>query len=134
MRWRVLAGVPLLLFVAPAPAAHAAVPVLVIDGKGWGHGVGMAQNPEIHHHRNDTADEESPHDVAGEVPVQHEDRERHAEGEEAARDPHHRSEDGGGFAIDLAMREDIAPPASSETEAPFWISGDTRVLKLNGAL
>src|SRR5437763_1568783 len=44
MRWRVLAGVPLLLFVAPAPAAHAAVPVLVIDGKGWGHGVGMAQD------------------------------------------------------------------------------------------
>src|SRR5436305_2096589 len=44
MRWRVLAGVSLLAAVAPAPAAHAAVPVLVIDGKGWGHGVGMAQD------------------------------------------------------------------------------------------
>src|SRR5947209_3972322 len=44
MRWRVLAGVILLAAVAPAPAAHAAVPVLVVDGKGWGHGVGMAQD------------------------------------------------------------------------------------------
>src|SRR3954471_24912913 len=44
MRWRVLVGVTLLAAVAPAPAAHAAVPVLVIDGKGWGHGVGMAQD------------------------------------------------------------------------------------------
>ena len=44
MRWRLLAGVSLLAAVAPAPAAHAAVPVLVIDGKGWGHGVGMAQD------------------------------------------------------------------------------------------
>src|SRR3954464_966022 len=44
MRWRVLVGVSLLAAVAPAPAAHAAVPVLVIDGKGWGHGVGMAQD------------------------------------------------------------------------------------------
>src|SRR5256886_17694749 len=44
MRWRVFAGVILLAAVAPAPAAHAAVPVLVIDGKGWGHGVGMAQD------------------------------------------------------------------------------------------
>src|SRR3954451_17882412 len=47
MRWRV----PLLaltLAVAGggllAPTAHAAVPVLVIDGKGFGHGVGMAQD------------------------------------------------------------------------------------------
>src|SRR5947209_7706951 len=44
MRWRLLAGVFLLAALAPAPAAHAAVPVLVIDGKGWGHGVGMAQD------------------------------------------------------------------------------------------
>src|SRR5213595_3270628 len=44
MRWRVLVGVTLLAAVAPAPAAHAAVPVLVVDGKGWGHGVGMAQD------------------------------------------------------------------------------------------
>src|SRR3954468_7173760 len=28
----------------PVPTAAAAVPVLVIDGKGWGHGVGMAQD------------------------------------------------------------------------------------------
>jgi hypothetical protein len=47
MRWRapILA---LTLVVAaglawPAPA-RAAVPVLVIDGKGFGHGVGMAQD------------------------------------------------------------------------------------------
>src|SRR5207237_10920716 len=26
------------------PVARASVPVLVIDGKGWGHGVGMAQD------------------------------------------------------------------------------------------
>ena len=44
MRWRVIAGIFLLAAVAPAPAAHAAVPVLVVDGKGWGHGVGMAQD------------------------------------------------------------------------------------------
>src|SRR4051794_17960182 len=44
MRWRVFAGVFLLTAVVPAPAAHAAVPVLVVDGKGWGHGVGMAQD------------------------------------------------------------------------------------------
>src|SRR5438105_7056775 len=44
MRWRPLAGVSLLAALAPAPAAHASVPVLVIDGKGWGHGVGMAQD------------------------------------------------------------------------------------------
>src|SRR5205823_366191 len=44
MRWRVFAGVTLLAAVAPAPAAHAAVPVLVVDGSGWGHGVGMAQD------------------------------------------------------------------------------------------
>src|SRR3954471_14464751 len=34
----------LLLGVAPAGAAPAAVPVLVIDGRGFGHGVGMAQD------------------------------------------------------------------------------------------
>src|SRR5438270_12885685 len=44
MRWRLLAGVSVLVALAPAPAAHASVPVLVIDGKGWGHGVGMAQD------------------------------------------------------------------------------------------
>ena len=32
-----------LVFV-PAPAARAAVPVLVLEGSGWGHGVGMAQD------------------------------------------------------------------------------------------
>src|SRR5438270_10993617 len=30
--------------VAPAGPAGADVPVLVINGKGWGHGVGMAQD------------------------------------------------------------------------------------------
>ncbi|MBV8160347.1 MAG: SpoIID/LytB domain-containing protein [Acidimicrobiia bacterium] len=44
MRWRILAGVSLLAALAPAPVARAAVPVLVVDGKGWGHGVGMAQD------------------------------------------------------------------------------------------
>ncbi|MCU1450466.1 MAG: SpoIID/LytB domain, partial [Acidimicrobiales bacterium] len=44
MRWRLLAGIFLLAALAPAPSARAAVPVLVIDGKGWGHGVGMAQD------------------------------------------------------------------------------------------
>jgi SpoIID/LytB domain protein len=44
MRWRLLAGVSVLAALAPVPAAHASVPVLVIDGKGWGHGVGMAQD------------------------------------------------------------------------------------------
>src|SRR5581483_10128462 len=44
MRWRLLACMSLLLAVAPVPSAHAAVPVLVVDGKGWGHGVGMAQD------------------------------------------------------------------------------------------
>jgi SpoIID/LytB domain protein len=33
-----------LLTATPAVPAHAAVPVLVIDGQGWGHGVGMAQD------------------------------------------------------------------------------------------
>src|SRR4051794_19009300 len=32
------------LALAPVPRANAAVPVLVIDGKGFGHGVGMAQD------------------------------------------------------------------------------------------
>src|SRR5947209_15032597 len=44
MRWRLLACLSLVLALAPAPVARAAVPVLVIDGKGWGHGVGMAQD------------------------------------------------------------------------------------------
>jgi hypothetical protein len=45
-----------------------------------------------------------------------------------------RSEDGGGFAIDLATREDVAPPEVPVGEVPFWIPGSTRVLKLNGVL
>jgi stage II sporulation protein D len=44
MRWRLLACLSLLAAIAPVSSAHAAVPVLVIDGKGWGHGVGMAQD------------------------------------------------------------------------------------------
>ncbi|HEV7887821.1 MAG TPA: SpoIID/LytB domain-containing protein [Acidimicrobiales bacterium] len=43
MRLRVTAAAVLLLCAAPVPA-DAAVPVLVIDGKGFGHGVGMAQD------------------------------------------------------------------------------------------
>ena len=43
MRWRVLPLLAILAALAP-PTAHAAVPVLVVDGKGWGHGVGMAQD------------------------------------------------------------------------------------------
>src|SRR3954470_4509891 len=34
----------LLLGVTPAGAAPTAVPVLVVDGQGFGHGVGMAQD------------------------------------------------------------------------------------------
>ncbi|HVM55530.1 MAG TPA: SpoIID/LytB domain-containing protein [Acidimicrobiales bacterium] len=30
--------------ITPAPTAIAAVPVVVVDGEGWGHGVGMAQD------------------------------------------------------------------------------------------
>src|SRR5437764_5265560 len=44
MRWRLSAGVLLLAALLPMPPARAAVPVLVIDGRGWGHGVGMAQD------------------------------------------------------------------------------------------
>src|SRR4051812_32494281 len=45
MRWRVFACISLLAAVSAVPVARAAtVPVLVIDGKGWGHGVGMAQD------------------------------------------------------------------------------------------
>src|SRR3954467_1884130 len=40
-----LAALGILVFaLAPVPRAAAAVSVLVIDGKGWGHGVGMAQD------------------------------------------------------------------------------------------
>ena len=47
--WRAVRRFGLLaLFVAlgsiPAPSAGAAVPVVVVDGRGWGHGVGMAQD------------------------------------------------------------------------------------------
>src|SRR5204863_7825260 len=44
MRWRLFAGALLLAALLPMPAARASVPVLVIDGKGFGHGVGMAQD------------------------------------------------------------------------------------------
>src|SRR5438270_10448337 len=40
----VAAATSTLLALGPAPRADAAVPVVVIDGKGWGHGVGMAQD------------------------------------------------------------------------------------------
>jgi hypothetical protein len=45
------------------------------------------------------------------------------------------SDDGGGFAIDLATREDCAiPSVSGPGGVPHWIPGDTRVIKLNGRL
>ncbi|HZQ27823.1 MAG TPA: SpoIID/LytB domain-containing protein [Acidimicrobiales bacterium] len=43
MRRRLLA-LAVLAVLAPLPPARAAVPVLVVDGKGFGHGVGMAQD------------------------------------------------------------------------------------------
>src|SRR5438874_1420528 len=44
LRGALVALAVLLLGVTPAEAAPAAVPVLVIDGRGFGHGVGMAQD------------------------------------------------------------------------------------------
>ena len=41
-RWGVLLTAVLLSL--PGPPAHAAVPVLVLDGSGFGHGVGLAQD------------------------------------------------------------------------------------------
>jgi SpoIID/LytB domain protein len=41
-RWGVL--VAAVVFSLPAPMAHATVPVLVLDGSGFGHGVGLAQD------------------------------------------------------------------------------------------
>lgn len=43
-RWRVASVAFAVLVFVPPPAARAAVPVLVLDGSGWGHGVGMAQD------------------------------------------------------------------------------------------
>ena len=48
-----------------------------------------------------------------------------------------RSEDGGGFATDLATRADCKNPfAGPSTTDPceFWIPADTPVIKLNGRL
>jgi hypothetical protein len=43
------------------------------------------------------------------------------------------SEDGGGFATDLATRLDCVPPGGPvPDEPPQWIPGPTPVIKLNG--
>jgi hypothetical protein len=45
------------------------------------------------------------------------------------------SEDGGGFAIDMATREDCTDPAGTAPGEPVgWISGDTLVIRLKGVL
>jgi hypothetical protein len=45
------------------------------------------------------------------------------------------SEDGGGFAIDLATRCDCLNPAGQISgEPPGWIPATARVIKLNGRL
>jgi hypothetical protein len=46
------------------------------------------------------------------------------------------SDDGGGFAIDLATRKDCVPPATppKPEDSPGWIPGMTSVIKLNGAV
>ena len=43
MRRLLVCGLALLAALVPAPSQAAAVPVVVIDGRGFGHGVGMAQ-------------------------------------------------------------------------------------------
>jgi hypothetical protein len=46
-----------------------------------------------------------------------------------------RSEDGGGFAIDLTTRLDSVDPATpGQNELPNWILGSALVIKLNGTL
>jgi hypothetical protein len=45
------------------------------------------------------------------------------------------SEDGGGFAIDMATRKDcIDPNGSAPGEPPGWISDNAPIIKLNGVL
>jgi len=45
------------------------------------------------------------------------------------------SEDGGGFAIDMATRKDCINPAGSAPNEPVgWISGNVLVIRLNGVL
>ncbi len=45
------------------------------------------------------------------------------------------AEDGGGFAIDMATREDSINPAGSTPGEPIgWISGNAQVIRLNGVL
>jgi hypothetical protein len=45
-------------------------------------------------------------------------------------------EDGGGFAIDLATRQDsVSPSVPPDSEdPPCWIPGNAPVIKLNGTL
>jgi hypothetical protein len=46
-----------------------------------------------------------------------------------------RSEDGGGFAIDLETRADCVDPTGEIPDEPkSWILGTTPVIKLNGRL
>jgi hypothetical protein len=45
------------------------------------------------------------------------------------------TEDGGGFAIDMATRKDCVNPTGSTPDEPIgWISGNALVMKLNGVL
>jgi len=44
------------------------------------------------------------------------------------------SDDGGGFAIDLATREDVVLADVTDSAIPCWIPGGVRVLKINGTL
>ena len=44
-------------------------------------------------------------------------------------------EDGGGFAVDLATRQDCVHPGRSKSDPlTQWIPGDAPVIKLNGHL
>src|SRR5437588_4266421 len=44
MRWRFWGLLVAVIVLLPMAPARATVPVVVIDGRGWGHGVGMAQD------------------------------------------------------------------------------------------
>jgi hypothetical protein len=45
------------------------------------------------------------------------------------------TEDGGGFAIDMATRKDCVNSTGSAPDEPIgWISGNALVIKLNGVL
>lgn len=44
MRWRLWGLLAAVIVLSPVTPARATVPVVIIDGNGWGHGVGMAQD------------------------------------------------------------------------------------------